>query len=194
MSSPIAANRPLSPATAPTLRTPAANAQPVRYAVAKSGRRYPAGKPPTYEQVSSSERSAAPIHSPWQAAWSFLVQYWGTPSRPIERGSRAERVTTAASPATRVKIKLRGSAIGTSPHYLAYSVDLPPDVTSGADCLWMDNGVWIGGEPSGIKILESPGLHRISVLLVAKDNSEYRGVANVTVLDRGPMADAYRSP
>jgi hypothetical protein len=54
----------------------------------------------------------------------------------------------------------------------------------------MDNGVWIGDEARGVKILESPGLHRISVLVVTADNMEYRGTATVQVLDRGPTAAA----
>ncbi|GMU94366.1 MAG: hypothetical protein AMXMBFR4_34240 [Candidatus Hydrogenedentota bacterium] len=91
---------------------------------------------------------------------------------------RAERVR-------RVNVKLAGPAIGVRPHYLAYSVDLPREQTAGADFLWMDNGVWIGDEPRGVKILESPGLHRISVLVVTADNIEYRGTATVQVLDRG---------
>ncbi|HKQ47996.1 MAG TPA: hypothetical protein VJZ71_08010 [Phycisphaerae bacterium] len=92
--------------------------------------------------------------------------------------------------ARRVNVRLGGPAIGTSPHYLAYSADLPADLTNGADFLWMDNGVWIGDEQRGVKILESPGLHRISVLIVTPDNIEYRGSATVQVLDRGPTASA----
>lgn len=91
----------------------------------------------------------------------------------------------------RVNIRLSGPAIGSSPHYLAYSVDLPREAVDGADFLWMDNGVWIGNEPRGVKILESPGLHRISVLIVTKANIEYRGTATVQVLERGPTAAAY---
>jgi hypothetical protein len=90
--------------------------------------------------------------------------------------------------ARRVNVRLGGPAIGTSPHYLAYSADLPGDIANGADFLWMDNGVWIGDEARGVRILEAPGLHRISVLVVAKDNFEYRGSATVQVLDRGPTA------
>lgn len=89
-----------------------------------------------------------------------------------------------------MNVKLAGPAIGTSPHYLSYSIDLPREQTAGADFLWMDNGVWIGDEARGVKILESPGLHRISVLVVTADNMEYRGTATVQVLDRGPTASA----
>ena len=88
--------------------------------------------------------------------------------------------------ARRVNVRLSGPAIGTAPHYIAYSVDLPREVLEGADCLWMDNGVWIGDEPRGVKILESPGQHLITVLAVSRENTEYRGTATVYVLDRGP--------
>lgn len=87
--------------------------------------------------------------------------------------------------ARRVNVKLAGPAIGTSPHYLAYGVDLPRELTIGADFLWMDNGLWIGDQARGVKILEAPGLHRISVLVVTADGIEYRGAATVMVLDRG---------
>ncbi len=90
----------------------------------------------------------------------------------------------------RVNIKLGGPAIGTTPHYLRYEVDLPREVIAGSDFLWMDNGVWIGDEARGVKILETPGMHRISVLVVTADNIEYRGSATVHVLDRGPTAAA----
>lgn len=95
--------------------------------------------------------------------------------------------------ARRVNVKLAGPAIGTSPHYLAYSVDFPPEMTVGADFLWMDNGLWIGDQPRGVKILEAPGLHRISVLVVTADGIEYRGSATIQVLDRGPTASATSS-
>ncbi|MCG8409422.1 MAG: hypothetical protein MI923_29810 [Phycisphaerales bacterium] len=90
--------------------------------------------------------------------------------------------------AKRVRVKLKGPAIGIAPHYLSYSVDVPAGNTEGADFLWKDNGVWMGDEPNGVKILETPGLHRITVLMVTKDNTEYRGMATVQVLDRGPSA------
>ncbi len=87
-------------------------------------------------------------------------------------------------PAKRVSIQLGGPAIGIAPHYLDYSVDLPRNVTAGADFLWMDNGVWMGDEGRGVKILDTPGLHRISVLVITKNNQEYRGAATVQVLKR----------
>lgn len=87
-------------------------------------------------------------------------------------------------PAKRVNVKLGGPAIGIAPHYLDYSVDLPRRAMAGADFLWMDNGVWMGDESRGVRILETPGLHRISVLVITKDNQEYRGAATVQVLQR----------
>ena len=90
------------------------------------------------------------------------------------------------STARRVNVRLSGPAIGTAPHYIAYSVDLSREVLEGSDCLWMDNGVWIGDEPRGVKILETPGQHHITVLVVTRENVEYRGSATVYVLDRGP--------
>ncbi len=90
--------------------------------------------------------------------------------------------------ARRVSIALDGPAIGTAPYYLSYKVNLPGDVIKGADFLWKDNGVWIGDEPQGRKILDAPGLHRVSVLMVTKKNEEYRGMATVQVLDADPSA------
>lgn len=95
---------------------------------------------------------------------------------------------TAASRARRVNIRFNGPAVGTAPHYLQYSVDLPPDQTRGADFLWKDNGVWMGDQSSGSRVLTSPGMHHISVLLVSRDNVEYRGTATVHVLEPGPSA------
>ena len=90
--------------------------------------------------------------------------------------------------AKRVNIRFKGPAIGTSPHYLAYSADLSPEQVVGADFLWKDNGVWMGDEAGGVKILESPGLHRITILLVTRDNTEYRGMATVQVLQAEPVS------
>ena len=92
--------------------------------------------------------------------------------------------------AKRVKVRLSGPAIGTAPHYIAYSADLRPSPFDGADCLWMDNGVWMSDEPRGVKILDSPGLHQITVLIVSKDNVEYRGSATVRVLEAEPLSSA----
>ncbi len=92
--------------------------------------------------------------------------------------------TAGRNRAKRANIRLSGPAVGTAPHYLSYSVSLPRKTIEGADFLWMDNGVWIGDEPRGVKILDTPGLHRISVLIITKSNQEYRGAATVQVLER----------
>lgn len=54
----------------------------------------------------------------------------------------------------------------------------------GADFLWMDNGMWICDEQRGVKILDTPGRHRISVLVVTRDGEEYRGHREVVVLGK----------
>lgn len=95
---------------------------------------------------------------------------------------------SSSTKANRVNIRLSGPCIGAAPHYLAYSVDLPRAMLVDADFLWMDNGVWIGKEPRGVKILEEPGIHRISVLVVTKKGEQYRGIATVQVLDSAQAA------
>ncbi len=67
---------------------------------------------------------------------------------------------------------------------------MPPSISQGADFLWKDNGVWMGDEPSGVKILETPGVHRITVLMITSDNVEYRGITTVQVLDRNGSGTA----
>ncbi len=73
--------------------------------------------------------------------------------------------------------------VGSAPYFLRYSVDLPPEMLRGADLLWKDNGVWMGDAPRGHRIIESPGDHSITVLLVTRDNKEYRGMVTVHVFD-----------
>ncbi|MCZ6697927.1 MAG: hypothetical protein O7D94_03230, partial [Planctomycetota bacterium] len=97
-------------------------------------------------------------------------------------------------PAKRVNIQLGGPAIGIAPHYLDYSVDLPRNLTAGADFLWMDNGVWMGDEGRGVRILDIPGLHRISVLVITKNNQEFRGSATVQVLKPTFKSTSERRP
>jgi dienelactone hydrolase len=114
---------------------------------------------------------------------------------PAQRPTPAKatpRFATESPRASRVNIKLSGPNIGTAPHYVAYSIDLPREKLDGADFLWMDNGVWIGDEARGVKIIDTPGLHKISVLVVTKDDQEFRGAATVHVLDKGSTASAYR--
>jgi hypothetical protein len=113
-----------------------------------------------------------------------------TAARKPDRAERAASVATPLSSerAQRVNVKIIGSAVGTAPHYITYAIDLPRSLTGGADFLWQDNGTWIGDEATGSKLLETPGAHRITVLMVTKDNVEYRGMANVYVLERGTSA------
>ena len=87
-----------------------------------------------------------------------------------------------------VEINIAGSSIGKTPFYLDFSVDLPKPIERNADFLWMDNGVWLGDEPRGVRVLDTPGVHRISVLVITKNNREYRGTATVHVLEREPAA------
>ncbi|HVP10353.1 MAG TPA: prolyl oligopeptidase family serine peptidase [Phycisphaerae bacterium] len=104
-----------------------------------------------------------------------------TPS-PSPHAPKPEQPSKSKS----VTVKLTGPAIGRAPHWIGYSVDLPRSVTQGADFLWMDNGVWLNDEQSGVKILETPGRHEITVLMVGRNNEEYRGSAVVEVLDPYP--------
>ncbi len=112
-----------------------------------------------------------------------------TPVIGSRRESNPSRVsgTTARRSAMHVNIRLTGPVVGTAPHYIQYGVDLPTHLVDGADFLWKDNGVWMGDQSSGAKILESPGAHKITVLLVTRDNAEYRGMATVHVLEGGSM-------
>ncbi len=92
------------------------------------------------------------------------------------------RPSSASKLAKNVNINMVSPAVGTAPHYIAFNVDLPQNVSREADFLWMDNGMWICDEPKGVKILDTPGRHRISVLVVTKDGQEYRGTKDVVVL------------
>ncbi|GMU32802.1 MAG: hypothetical protein HS101_04575 [Planctomycetia bacterium] len=157
----------------------------------------PPPKSRTYSPSNAGPKKYEPSHTggtPPSAAFAAARPVYKTTGPPPALRSKPtepkREQTRPADRVRRVNVKLAGPAIGTSPHYLSYSIDLPREQTAGADFLWMDNGVWIGDEARGVKILESPGLHRISVLVVTADNMEYRGTATVQVLDRGPTAAA----
>lgn len=144
-------------------------------------------------------RQYGPVQGASPASAANVTTARRTETPPAQLASGAENRGSTSNDAAdrrptdrvrRVNIKLGGPSIGTAPHYLRYEVDLPREVIAGSDFLWMDNGVWIGDEARGVKILESPGRHRISVLVVTADNIEYRGDATVHVLDRGPTAAA----
>jgi len=110
-------------------------------------------------------------------------------SVPSELSSTtAPSVDNAESPPRKYKpvaIKLSGPAIGKAPYWINYSIELPRKVTKGADFLWLDNGVWLTDDPSATKVYETPGRHEITVLIVTKNNEEYRGSATVAVLESG---------
>lgn len=100
------------------------------------------------------------------------------PARPPAGGSRIRAPRN-------VNIALTTPAVGPAPHYISFSAELPADLARDADFLWMDNGMWICDEAKGVKILDTPGKHRISVLVVTRDGQEFRGMREVTVLARG---------
>jgi hypothetical protein len=79
--------------------------------------------------------------------------------------------------------------MGTSPLHVAYGVDLPAALLAEADIRWLDNGVYLGDEPKGDTYLEAPGFHNISVLIVTRDGTEYRGQAQVQVLEKGTRSE-----
>ena len=105
------------------------------------------------------------------------------PPPPPPTTERPRGVAKASPKAKRVGVNLNGPQ-GTAPHYLNYSVDLPADSLVDADILWMDNGLWMGDEARGSKVLDAPGLHRISVLVITRNNEEYRGAATINVLEK----------
>src|SRR5262249_32080149 len=50
----------------------------------------------------------------------------------------ASRSFTGSSKVNKVGIHFSGPKVGTSPHFIEYSVDMPTDKLEGADFLWMD--------------------------------------------------------
>ena len=108
----------------------------------------------------------------------------------------AQKSTTARRPTPRFEPKqkkvedvqplgIRLSAhIGISPMLMVYTVQIPLGMRKDADILWMDNGEPMPGGISGQKILIEPGRHKVEVLVVTKDNREYRASETVTVLER----------
>lgn len=144
-------------------------------------------------QPTFQPRDAGPRTKPGRSA--ATMSRVGTPSpgrvaRADLRSTHAPSALQAAMQrrvtAKNVDIKLKGPSIGRTPYFLDYSVELPESVERGADFLWMDNGVWMGDEPRGVELLDTPGIHRISVLVITRDNREFRGTATVHVLKRRP--------
>ena len=72
--------------------------------------------------------------------------------------------------------------LGIAPLLIDYAVKLPAEYERGADFLWFDNDMPIGNGPSGRKVLAHAGEHKISVLVVTRDDRELRASSNVTVL------------
>lgn len=67
---------------------------------------------------------------------------------------------------------------------ISYTVRMPRQISKGAEVLWIDNGEPISRGISGQITLLEPGQHEISVLVVTKDNREFRDSKTVTVLER----------
>lgn len=201
MSPPVQLTSSARPPTAPS-GNPASNGsangrRPISYDNSTGGREYPFDRAPSIEPMTAS--SGRTSGNPASAAGATRVASspatpkpaagadprTGEPNRPVTMSdSPRSSPVIARTPPQRVNIRIKGPAVGTSPYYLQYAVDLPPGLTQGADFLWKDNDVWMGDEPSGVRILESPGVHKITVLMVTRDNVEYRGLATVQVLDR----------
>jgi len=108
--------------------------------------------------------------------------------------ARTKRVTRLPKPGTVARVRPRtrqqeppvrvrvSSLIGTSPLWVAFTADLPPSLRDGADFLWSDNGRPFCYSQRGSTILTEPGVHRIAVLIVTKDNRELTASEKVTVL------------
>lgn len=185
-------------------RTPASSSPKLQYALGQSQpiRRDPAPARSTQQPARSTYRPPEPRRYDDPLVDRLAATRRGRSSttgstassarapRPAaSRRSSRPPVSTPPSRARNVDISIKGPTIGTAPYYLAYGIELPSDVTSGADFLWKDNGVWMGDQPYGVKILETPGVHRITVLMITRDNVEYRGMTTVRVLDRAASAD-----
>ena len=67
---------------------------------------------------------------------------------------------------------------------MSYTVQIPAAMRKGADILWIDNGEPMSRGISGQKTLIEPGQHKVEVLVVTKNNREYRASKTVTVLER----------
>jgi poly(3-hydroxybutyrate) depolymerase len=114
-----------------------------------------------------------------------------TPNRPTPRRQTPRR---QAARNARIPMSVEVSAnLGIAPLLIDYAVKLPTEHERGADFLWFDNDMPIGNGPSGQKVLTQAGEHRISVLVVTKEDRELRASTNVTVL--APIThDAEKSP
>ncbi len=108
---------------------------------------------------------------------------------PAQKQTNTRKRTTRSDPKKKAAdlqpLGIRLSAhIGISPMPMSYTVQIPPEMKKGADILWIDNGQPMSRGISGQKILTEPGQHKVEVLVVTRDNREYRASKTVTVLER----------
>jgi pimeloyl-ACP methyl ester carboxylesterase len=115
-------------------------------------------------------------------------------SRPVPPQSTAksapappQRTPPAKSTSAEPRVSVRvNTLIGISPLLVSFSAEVPENMRTGANYLWMDNGEPIasGRGPIGQKYLTTPGDHRIEVMVTATDGKEYRAEQVVYVLER----------
>ncbi len=134
--------------------------------------------PPAPQRTASNAQPPSPSPAPRTKTTTPPTPQ---PQTTVQRSTRGQTKLARSVP-----IKLVTPSTGTAPLYTSFSVDLPGTLVKDAEFLWMDNGIWICDEPRGVKILDQPGKHRLSVLVVAKDGQEYRGSTDVIVLAKGP--------
>jgi hypothetical protein len=168
-----------------------------RYDVASAQKSSPPPPPPAPVQASPPKAQPTQLAMDNRTPPPTMVDAAprGSGAAPRKPSPHSPTIDQPSNKSKRVTIDLSGPAIGRAPHWIGYRVaDLPPSIVAkDADFLWMDNGVWLGDEPKGTGILNTPGRHEITVLVVAKNNEEYRGKAVVEVLEPlAPPASARR--
>lgn len=158
-------------------------------ASAKNTRRKPA-EPPRAAAPKPKVASKPPAARPTRRGTAAPRQPERQTGPKTKVVSARARRTRPRQPPKKVTVLIKGPAVANAPFFLDYGVDLSPEVTRGADFRWYDNGVLLGDEPNGTAILESPGPHEIAVLLITRDNIEYRGASSVQVLADDPSRTA----
>jgi len=168
--------------------------------VASSGKRSRSTKQPGHRdrgkslqkpQTSQKKKTSIPKPSPSMKRDGKTLSIKPIPSKavtPLKKQDSLKpkrRRETKSSSQNISPLKVRLSAtIGISPMLLSYTVHIPPEMLKDADVLWLDNGEPISHGISGQKSLSKSGQHKIEVLVVTKDNQEYRTHKKVTVLER----------
>ncbi len=137
----------------------------------------------------SNNRSAPPVKRTPVRTRSSLNRPIPAKPLPAQKSTTTRKRTTRFDPKRKVAdlqpLGIRLSAhIGISPMPMSYTVQIPPEMKKDADILWIDNGEPMSRGISGQKILTRPGQHKVEVLVVTKDNREYRASKTVTVLER----------